>query len=151
MPRPAVPLLLLLLALPLLGAPTEPPSAPAPVLSTVPTPTPGATLRTEPKVVRLEPGENPYLLIVGGPPETRTMKSGLVTIAPGGSIGKHDTKANEEILLPLEGEGELRFEGRPPVSIRPGVAVWTPSHTAHDVVNTGKTRLRYVFVVARAE
>jgi mannose-6-phosphate isomerase-like protein (cupin superfamily) len=107
--------------------------------------------RPRAKVVKLEPGDSPYLVLLDGPPETASMRSGLVTLAPGASIGKHDTENYEEMLVPLEGEGEVRITGQPPVRIRPGLITYAPVHTEHDVANTGTTRLRYIFIVARAE
>jgi mannose-6-phosphate isomerase-like protein (cupin superfamily) len=103
------------------------------------------------KVVNLEPGDSPYLVLLDGPPETASLRSGLVTLAPGASVGKHNTENYEEVLVPLEGEGELRIPGQPPVRIRPGLITYAPAHTEHDVANTGTGRLRYIFVVARVE
>jgi quercetin dioxygenase-like cupin family protein len=107
--------------------------------------------RPEVKVVQLEPGDSQYLMLLAGPPETASIRSGLVTLAPGASIGVHNTKNHEEMLVPLEGEGELRIAGRAPIAIRPGLITYAPAHTEHDVVNTGTARLRYIFIVARAE
>jgi len=103
------------------------------------------------KVVPLQPGDQSYLLLLKGPPETKSFRSGLVTLAPGKSIGVHNSGVNEEMLVPLEGEGELRFPDRPAVRIKPGLITYAPAHTAHDVVNTGTTQLRYIFITARAE
>jgi len=103
------------------------------------------------KVVTLDPGDKPYLRLLGGPPDTASMRAGLVTLAPGTSVGKHSTGKNEEMLVPLEGEGELRITGQPSIPIKPGLITYAPAHTEHDVTNTGTARLRYIFVVARAE
>src|SRR3972149_7464995 len=101
------------------------------------------------KVVNLEPGDSPYLVLLGGPPETASLRSGLVTLAPGASIEKHNTENYEEMLVPLEGEGAVRITGQTPARIRPGLITHAPAHTEHDVTNTGTTRLRYIFIVAR--
>ena len=103
------------------------------------------------KVVKLDPGDKAYLVLLSGPPETSSMRSGLVTLAPGKSIGAHNTEKYEEMLVPLEGEGELRITGQPPVQIMPGLITYAPSHTEHDVTNTGSKPLRYIFIVARVE
>jgi len=105
----------------------------------------------QPRVVLLEPGGKSHLPLLGGPPETASMRSGLVTLAPGKAVGAHDTEKNEEFLVPLEGSGELRIAGRAPIAIHPGLVTYAPAHTTHDVVNTGKTPLRYIYVVAKAE
>jgi len=79
------------------------------------------------------------------------MRSGLVTQAPGASTGKHNTEKNGEMLVPLEGEEELRIMEQPPVKIRPGLTTYAPPHTEHDVTNIGFRTLRYIFIVAKAE
>jgi len=103
------------------------------------------------KAIPLEPGEQSYFLLLKGPPETKSFRSGLVTLAPGKAIGVHNSGVNEEMLVPLEGEGELRFSDHPPVSIKPGMITYAPAHTEHNVVNTGSGRLRYIFITAKAE
>jgi quercetin dioxygenase-like cupin family protein len=103
------------------------------------------------KSVALDPGNRPYVLLLEGPPETKSFRSGLVTLAPGKSIGVHNSGINEEMLVPLEGEGELRFPDHPPLALRPGVITYAPAHSEHDVINTGTGRLRYIFILARTE
>ena len=103
------------------------------------------------KSMRLDAGGKDYLSLLQGPPETVTMHSGLVVLAPGKSVGRHGTKGNEEIVIVLEGKGEMRFfTGRGPVSLEAGMAAYCPPKTEHDVFNTGKETLKYVYVVARA-
>jgi len=103
------------------------------------------------KTVPLEPGDQSYFLLLKGPPDTKSFRSGLVTLAPGKEIGVHNSGVNEEMLVPLEGEGELRFADHPPIAIKPGLITYAPAHTEHNVVNTGTGRLRYIFITARAE
>jgi mannose-6-phosphate isomerase-like protein (cupin superfamily) len=103
------------------------------------------------KVIPLEPGDQSYYLLLNGPPETGSMRSGLVTLAPGKSIGVHNTENNEEMIVPLQGQGELQFKNRAPVVIKPGLVTYAPAHTEHNVVNTGTAPLRYIFIVAKAE
>ncbi len=107
--------------------------------------------RPEIKAIQLEPGDQSYFLLLKGPPETGTMRSGLVTLAPGKAIGQHNTERNEERIIPLQGQGELRFAEHPPIRIKPGLVTYAPAHTEHNVVNTGTEVLRYIFVVAKAE
>lgn len=102
------------------------------------------------KVVPFGASDRDYVEVVGGPPESASMESGVVALAPGKSVGAHDTKDYEEIVIPLEGRGELRVAGRAPVALAPGMAVYSPPHTAHDVANVGGEVFRYVFVAAKA-
>jgi quercetin dioxygenase-like cupin family protein len=102
------------------------------------------------KVVSLGTAEQDYVELRRGPPETASMESGAVSLAPGKTVGMHDTGSYEELLVPLEGRGELRVPGRPSIPLAPGLVAYSPPHTSHDVANVGPGIFRYVFVAARA-
>jgi len=111
----------------------------------------GPAAAPEVKSMRLDAGGKDYLPLLQGPPETMTMRSGLVVLGPGKSVGRHSTKGNEEIVIVLEGRGEMRFfTGRAAVPLEAGTAAYCPPKTEHDVFNTGDTTLKYVYVVAAA-
>jgi mannose-6-phosphate isomerase-like protein (cupin superfamily) len=103
------------------------------------------------KVVVLDKPDNGVLPILAGPPETVTMKSGYVVLEPGRSVGKHSTEQHEEILIVLEGEGEMLFHDGSKLELKARTALYCPPETEHDVWNTGSQTLRYVYVVAKAE
>ena len=103
--------------------------------------------RPRAKVIRLESAEK-ELPILSGPPETVTMRSGLVTLDPGQSIGKHGTGQHEEMLVILEGKGEMLFKDGSKLDVQAKHALYCPPQTEHDVINTGSGPLRYVYVVA---
>ena len=75
------------------------------------------------------------------------MRSGLVVLEPGKSVGQHSTGANEELLIVLEGSGVFQHEGEA-TPMTAGTALYCPAGRTHDVTNTGKTPLRYVYVTA---
>jgi quercetin dioxygenase-like cupin family protein len=103
------------------------------------------------RVVSLGSPERAYVELLRGPPETASMESGVVSLAPGKTVGVHDTEDYEEIVIPLEGRGELRTPGSAPVALVPGLAAYSPPHTSHDVANVSRESIfRYVFVAARA-
>ena len=104
-----------------------------------------------PHVIKLDAGGKDYLPLLSGPPETVTMHSGLVTLAPGKSVGKHSTKDNEEMLVILEGKGEYRIEGGPTLTAQAGEALYCPPNREHDMVNVGTGVLCYVYIVAKAK
>ena len=89
--------------------------------------------------------------MLSGPPESVTMKSGLVVLAPGRSVGKHSTEQNEEFLIVFEGQGEMAFSDGSKLPVRADSALYCPPHTEHNVTNTGTGLLRYVYVVAKAK
>jgi mannose-6-phosphate isomerase-like protein (cupin superfamily) len=103
------------------------------------------------KVIALDVHGGDYLQLLGGAPESVTMRSGLVILAPQHSVGKHSTGQNEEILIVLAGKGEMMFKDKPSLPVEANHAVYCPPQTEHDVKNTGTEELRYVYVVAAAK
>lgn len=103
-----------------------------------------------PRVIVLDEGGKGYLRVLGGPPETASMRSGLVVLAPGAAVGKHSTAEFEELLVVLAGSGEMRLAGGETLPVVAGTALYCPAGREHDVVNTGSGPLRYVYVVAKA-
>ena len=96
--------------------------------------------------------ENPadYHLLLTGLPQTCGMRSGRVRLAPGKSIGLHNTKGNEELLVFLAGRGSAMIGEDLRLEVGAGRAAYIPPQTAHDIVNTGTEPLVYVFCVAPA-
>ena len=114
-------------------------------------PTGSAQISPAPKSIPIEPSGKGDLRLLGGPPETVTMRSGCVILAPGKSVGKHSTRDNEELLVILEGQGEMRIGEGTILRLNPKVIAYCPPRTEHDVFNTGTGPLRYIYVVAKAQ
>jgi len=110
-------------------------------------PSPGPAAKT----VTLNPAGRDYTSIVAGPPESVSMESGYVVVMPAQSGGRHSTKNYEEVLVVLAGSGEMRLTSGTVLVLKPYVAAYCPPRTEHDVVNTGKEPLRYVYVAAKAQ
>jgi quercetin dioxygenase-like cupin family protein len=100
------------------------------------------------KVVTLDPAAKDYLQVLGGPPESVRMKAGYVVLAPGKSVGKHSTEHHEELLVVLQGEGQMTFHDGSTLPLKAESAVYCPPETEHNVTNTGHDTLRYVYVVS---
>lgn len=79
------------------------------------------------------------------------MKSGLVELAHGESVGKHSTGQHEEILIVLLGKGEMAFADGSKLPLEGGHALYCPPETEHNVTNSGSDELRYVYVVSSAK
>lgn len=104
-----------------------------------------------PKVIPLRISEENYIRLLGGPPETYEMHSGLVYLKPNTSVGKHNTKDYEEMVIVLEGKGEMRITGGDTLNIDKNVVLYCPPNQEHDIYNTGSTPLRYIYVVAKTK
>ena len=110
----------------------------------------GAPGKPVPRVVQLDAAATEYARVLGGPPETVTMRSGQVVLRPGAAVGEHSTEEYEEVVIVLAGSGEVRVAGGATLALAPGSVAYCPPQTTHDVVNTGAGPLRYLYVVARA-
>lgn len=106
--------------------------------------------RPVPRVIQLDAAASEYARVLGGPPETVTMRSGQVVLAPGTAVGEHSTEAYEEVVVVLAGSGAMRVRGGATLALAPGSVAYCPPQTTHDVLNTGTVPLRYLYVVARA-
>ena len=106
--------------------------------------------KPEPRIVELDRDATEYLRILGGPPESVTMHSGYVVLQPEKTVGRHSTGSYEEIVVVLDGEGEMLFGDGSVLRLKPYAVAYCPPDTEHDVRNTGGKPLRYVYVVARA-
>lgn len=84
------------------------------------------------------------------PPVTVHMRSGLVQLLPGEDVGLHSTKQNEEMLVILEGQGEVEMEGYSTLAVKGGQTAYVPPETRHNVRNTGSVPLKYIFIVSKA-
>jgi quercetin dioxygenase-like cupin family protein len=60
-----------------------------------------------------------------------------VDFAPGVAFGKH-SHPGEEIAYVLEGSLEYQLEGKPPVTLKAGEALFIPAGTVHAAKNVGK-------------
>ena len=59
-----------------------------------------------------------------------------VDFAPGVAFGKH-SHPGEEIAYVLEGTLEYQLEGKPPVTLKAGEALFIPAGTIHAAKNVG--------------
>ena len=89
--------------------------------------------------------------LLHGVPQTAGMRSGFVRLKPGATVGWHTTGKNEEALVILHGQGEALIEGQAGQRFTAPAFVYIPPATRHNVANTGKDPLEYVYVVAPAK
>jgi mannose-6-phosphate isomerase-like protein (cupin superfamily) len=87
-------------------------------------------------------------VLLRGEPQTTGMRSGFVRLKPGESVGEHSTLEHEEALVVLQGDGKAEVEGRVAIPISSRMLTYIPPRSRHNVTNTGKETLEYVYVVA---
>ena len=88
--------------------------------------------------------------LLQGAPQTMGMRSGFVRLQPGATVGWHTTGQHEEALVILRGQGEALIDGQANQAFIAPAFAYIPPATRHNVLNTGKEPLEYVYVVAPA-
>lgn len=76
------------------------------------------------------------------------MRSALITLQPGERVGTHNTENYEELLVILEGNGEVQAEGLGKELVVKESVVYIPPGNQHDVINIGSSLLRYIYIVS---
>ena len=105
--------------------------------------------KKKPFVKTLPTDQSEYFEILGKS-NAVSMHSGLVTLEPGKDVGKHSTENHEELIVVLDGEGEIEADGAIRTKIKKGQIAYNPPQTEHNLFNTGAKPLRYIYIVARA-
>ena len=103
----------------------------------------------KPKAVRLALESSGYQRLLKCGEDTSAVHSGMVCLEPGKSIGNHSTNDGEEVIIVLNGEGEISFDDYETLKMAEGFLIYCPSYTEHDVKNSGNELLKYVFFVAK--
>ncbi|MFH1207633.1 MAG: cupin domain-containing protein [Patescibacteria group bacterium] len=80
------------------------------------------------------------------PPRTKRLRAGFNVLKPGQSVGEHTTGRHEEILIILKGTALLLANGKKK-KIKAGNVAYNPPRTVHNVTNSGKHILRYIYIV----
>lgn len=104
-------------------------------------------MKSKPLSIKLK-SKDKYLRLLGGPPQTKGMRSGLVILKPGKEIGEHSTADKEEVLIILESRAKVSLEKHPTLVAQAGSLVYIPPNTSHNVTNIGRKLLKYVYIVA---
>jgi quercetin dioxygenase-like cupin family protein len=79
-------------------------------------------------------------------PESSQLHLGYVVLESGRAIGEHSTEDGEELIVVVEGKGEVTSEGYTQAIEAPCV-VLVPAHTVHNVRNMSTALLKYVYAL----
>jgi mannose-6-phosphate isomerase-like protein (cupin superfamily) len=103
----------------------------------------------KPKAIKLIIDSNEYQRLLKRGNDAVSMHSGLVTLEPGKSVGKHSTKDCEEMLIVLKGSGIMVFNKDENLKVEEDMILYCPPATEHDVKNTGEILLKYIYIAAK--
>lgn len=104
-----------------------------------------------PRVITFDPDTTAYQEIFDGANDSLVFYSGVVTIIPDKSGDLHNTEIYEEMIVVLEGEGQVRITKQKDIDLEFGNIAYIPPHTEHQVFNTGTKNLKYIYIAAKSD
>jgi len=102
-----------------------------------------------PKVVSFGPESNQYQDLFEGEKDSVAFYSGVVTLEPNQSGELHSTEKYEEMIITLEGEGQIKIKKQKDIEIKFGKIALIPANTEHQLVNIGKKNFKYIYVATK--
>jgi len=103
-----------------------------------------------PKILKYNATISEYQELLSGKEDSCSFYSGFVTIAPNVSGELHSTEDYEEVIIVLEGEGEVRIKNGDILRISEGNATYISPEHFHQVFNIGDVPLKYVYIATKS-
>jgi mannose-6-phosphate isomerase-like protein (cupin superfamily) len=104
-----------------------------------------------PKIITFNPDSTSYQEIFDGEKDSVVFYSGVVTVLPNSSGHVHSTEIYEEMIVVLEGEGQVRVTKQNNLDIKFGTIAFIPPNTEHQVFNTGKKNFKYIYIATKSK
>jgi mannose-6-phosphate isomerase-like protein (cupin superfamily) len=94
-------------------------------------------------------GGQRFLRLFGDSSKIKGLRSGYVVLKPKEAVGLHNTGPSEETIFIINGSGVIRYSKKSSFKVKKNTFVYIPSKIPHNVINTGKSFLRYIYTAAR--
>jgi mannose-6-phosphate isomerase-like protein (cupin superfamily) len=105
----------------------------------------------QPKVIAFNPDSTSYQEIFEGDKDSVVFYSGVVTIAPNESGHTHSTEIYEEMIVVLEGQGQVRIVNKNNLDLTFGNIALIPPNTEHQIFNTGTKNFKYIYIATKSK
>jgi mannose-6-phosphate isomerase-like protein (cupin superfamily) len=103
------------------------------------------------KIITFNPDSTSYQEIFDGEKDSVVFYSGVVTVLPKTSGHLHSTEIYEEMIVVLEGEGQVRVTKQKNLDLKFGNIVFIPPNTEHQVFNTGTKNFKYIYIATKSK
>jgi mannose-6-phosphate isomerase-like protein (cupin superfamily) len=94
-------------------------------------------------------GRQKFLRLLGDSTQARGLRSGYVILKPNESVGLHDTGLCEEVIFIICGSGLINYGKKGSIKVKKNIFVRISPKMPHNVINTGKDLLKYIYTAAR--
>jgi mannose-6-phosphate isomerase-like protein (cupin superfamily) len=109
------------------------------------------TTAAEPKVITFDPDTSSYQEIFNGDKDSVVFYSGVVTLEPYKSGHIHSTEVYEEMIVVFNGQGQVKITNGKTLDLEFGNIAFIPPKTEHQVLNTGNTNLKYIYIATKSK
>lgn len=104
--------------------------------------------RLKPFVKKLS-GKEKFQRLLGGTKYAASgLRSGLVALESGESIGIHSTENRQEIIIIFEGRARVHHDKKNRFDVKAGSFIYLPPSTVHNLENIGPKLLKYVYITS---
>jgi mannose-6-phosphate isomerase-like protein (cupin superfamily) len=94
-------------------------------------------------------GRQRFLRLFGDSKKVKGLRCGYVVLKPNEFIGEHNTGSSEEVIFIIDGSGLICYGKEGKVRVKKNSFVYIPPQMPHNVINTGKNLLKYIYTAAR--
>jgi mannose-6-phosphate isomerase-like protein (cupin superfamily) len=94
-------------------------------------------------------GRQRFLRLFGDSSKAQGLRSGFVVLKPKESVGLHNTGPSEEVIFIIIGSGLICYGQKHSFKVKKNTFVYIPPKIPHNVINTGKNLLKYIYTAAR--
>ena len=94
-------------------------------------------------------GRQRFLRLIGDSKKLRGLRSGYVILKPKESIGEQNTGSCEEVITVINGSGLVAYGNKSSIKIKKGAFIYIGPQMPHNVINTSKVLLKYIYTAAQ--
>ena len=95
-------------------------------------------------------GQQRFLRLFGDSSKDKGLRSGYVILKPKESVGLHNTGPCEEVIFIITGSGLVNYGIKNNIKVKKNMFIYISPQMPHNVINTGKSPLKYIYTAARA-
>ena len=95
--------------------------------------------------IRRDPPRTSWILVSGKTVDSKNISMGVNETDPGSEVPEHKHDKEEEVMFFIEGKGKFIVPGRE-IDLYPGITIYNPPGESHKIVNTGDTKLKFVWI-----
>ena len=94
-------------------------------------------------------GRQRFLRLLGDSRKVKGLRCGYVVLKPKESVGLHNTGPSQEVIFIISGSGLVCYGKKGSIKVKKNAFVYIRPQMLHNVINTSKDLLKYIYTAAR--